>query len=68
MAISVLAEEGDNILCPVPNFPLYITLANAKGIDVKFYKLIPDADAAVGRNAWECDLNDMKAQIDSRTR
>ena len=61
LAIGVLANEGDNILCPVPNFPLYITLANAKGIEVKFYKLIPE-------RSWEADLADMRAQVDERTR
>jgi len=60
MAISLLAEPGQNILIPRPGFPLYQTLAKGLGIRTKFYNLIHD------RN-FEIDLNHLESQIDENT-
>ena len=40
LAISVLLDEGDNILCPRPGFPLYEVITNSLGANVKHYNLI----------------------------
>ncbi|XP_076333811.1 tyrosine aminotransferase-like [Tachypleus tridentatus] len=40
MCINVLANPGQNILVPRPVFPLYRTLAQSAGIEVKYYNLL----------------------------
>jgi tyrosine aminotransferase len=61
MAISAMANPGDNILVPRPGFPLYKTLANGLGITTKEYDLLP-------LKGWECDLDHMRAMIDENTK
>jgi tyrosine aminotransferase len=60
MAIGVLADEGQNILVPMPGFSLYETLASSKGIECKFYKLLP-------QRKWEADLEHLESLIDQKT-
>jgi tyrosine aminotransferase len=40
MCIGVLCNEGDNILLPRPGFSLYQTLADSKGVEVRYYDLL----------------------------
>lgn len=61
MAFDALLNPGDNILLPQPGFSLYKTICDSKGYQTKWYNLRADA-------GWECDLDSMRAQIDSRTR
>jgi tyrosine aminotransferase len=61
MAITVLANEGDNILLPQPGFSLYKTLCDSKGIEVRLYRLLPEKE-------WEADVDHMRTLIDRRTR
>lgn len=61
LAISVLLNPGDNMLIPKPAFALYQTLAEAKGIAVKHYALLPE-------RSWEVDLEHLESLIDARTR
>lgn len=49
LAIGTLLDPGDELLVPCPGFPLYTTIAEARGIKLSPYKLRPDAD-------WEADL------------
>ncbi len=60
ISIGVLANEGQSILIPRPGFSLYETLASSKGMDCKFYNLLPD-------KKWEVDLNHLESLIDDRT-
>lgn len=60
LAISVLANPGQNILVPKPGFSLYRTLAVSLGIQVRYYKLIPE-------RSWEIDLDDLEALSDDNT-
>ncbi|XP_051884589.1 tyrosine aminotransferase [Pristis pectinata] len=60
LAISVLANSGQNILIPRPGFSLYKTLAVSLGIEVKLYNLLPE-------RSWEIDLQHMEALIDDKT-
>ncbi|XP_075925718.1 tyrosine aminotransferase isoform X2 [Petromyzon marinus] len=60
MAITVLANPGDNILVPRPGFSLYQTLATSHGVHVKHYDLLPD-------QCWEIDLEHMESLVDART-
>ncbi|KAF8982023.1 hypothetical protein BGZ46_001924 [Entomortierella lignicola] len=60
MCIGVLCNEGDNILLPRPGFSLYQTVADSKGIQVRYYDLLPDSN-------WEMDLKQLESLIDDRT-
>jgi len=60
LAMSVLANEGDNILLPAPGFSLYQTMCDYKGIAHKFYHLNPAKN-------WEIDLGHLESLIDSKT-
>ena len=61
LAITSIANPGDNILVPRPGFPLYKTLANGLGIKTKEYDLMP-------LQGWECDLKSMESEIDDKTK
>ncbi|KAJ8951181.1 hypothetical protein NQ314_007721 [Rhamnusium bicolor] len=60
--ITVLADgvKNHNILIPRPGFPIYRTLAEAIGVSVRYYNLIPE-------NNWEADLHHLESQIDQNT-
>ncbi|GBP66560.1 Tyrosine aminotransferase [Eumeta japonica] len=60
LAVSVLADAGQNILVPRPGFMIYKTLAEGLGIDVKYYNLLPNQQ-------WNVDLEDLENQIDDDT-
>lgn len=60
LCIGAIADEGDNILIPCPGFSLYETLGSSKGIECRYYNLLPN-------KSWECDLAHMESLIDSKT-
>eukprot|EP01116_Phalansterium_solitarium_P010982 TRINITY_DN26592_c0_g1_i1.p1 TRINITY_DN26592_c0_g1~~TRINITY_DN26592_c0_g1_i1.p1 ORF type:complete len:421 (+),score=54.83 TRINITY_DN26592_c0_g1_i1:132-1394(+) len=60
MAMTVLANAGQNILLPAPGFTLYQTICGYKGISARFYRLKPDSN-------WEIDLDHMSSLIDDNT-
>lgn len=61
LVITALVDEGDNILVPQPGFPLYQVIAESLGGNTKNYALLP-------HKGWECDVQDMEAQIDENTK
>lgn len=61
IAIGALANEGDNLLLPLPGFSLYPTICDNKGIEKRFYRLLPD-------QGWEIDLEHIRSLKDSRTK
>ncbi|CAG9566760.1 unnamed protein product [Danaus chrysippus] len=60
MAITAIADSGQNILVPRPGFMIYQTLAEGLGITIKFYSLLPNEQ-------WKVDLDDLEGQIDDDT-
>lgn len=60
MCISVLANDGQNILIPRPGFSIYRTLAISHGIEVRSYNLLPNKQ-------WQIDLEQMETLIDENT-
>lgn len=60
LCINVLANEGQTILLPRPGFSVYQTIADSKGINCKYYNLIPE-------KSWEIDLAHLESLIDSTT-
>jgi alanine-synthesizing transaminase len=61
MAVQALLDDGDEILIPAPDFPLWTAVTTLAGGKAVHY--LCDEDAA-----WLPDLADMAAKITSRTR
>jgi len=60
IAISTMADAGQNILIPRPGFPIYTTLSAGQEIETREYNLLPNKD-------WEADLDHMESLIDQNT-
>lgn len=58
----LLAEPGDEILCPTPTYPLFDDLAELANVKVRRYHLHRDA----GR--WTIDPDELAFQVTPRTR
>ncbi|MBL1217518.1 MAG: aminotransferase class I/II-fold pyridoxal phosphate-dependent enzyme [Planctomycetes bacterium] len=61
LALSALANPGDNVLTPSPGYPLYTAVLAKIGVANREYYLDED-------NAWQPDINDIRAKINDRTR
>jgi len=57
----LLAEAGDEILCPTPSYPLFETIAKLCGVTLTFYRLVEPSH-------WQIDLDYLESQITTRTR
>jgi aspartate/methionine/tyrosine aminotransferase len=57
----LLTENGDEILCPQPSYPLFDYIARLAGVYMRQYRL----DEA---NNWAIDLDHLESQITSGTR
>jgi tyrosine aminotransferase len=60
LCMTALSEPGSNILVPKPGFPIYKTLSSLIGVEIKYYKLLPQKN-------WEIDLEHMESMIDDKT-
>ena len=61
LAITALANPGDNILLPTPTYPLYATILTRLNVEARYYQLDESRD-------WEPDVEHMATLIDDRTR
>ncbi len=61
LAITALANPGENILLPCPTYPQYATITSRLGIEARYYKL----DAS---NNWQPDIEHIISIIDDKTR
>lgn len=57
----LLANAGDEILCPTPNYALLDSIAALAGVRLTSYRLQE-------RTRWEINFTDLRAQITARTR
>ena len=57
----LLANPGDEILCPRPSYPLFESIAELAGLRLRFYRLQES-------RGWEIDLDHLESQISTRTR
>ncbi len=57
----LLADEGDEILCPTPSYPLFDYIAALSGVRLASYPLVEGA-------RWSIDLARLDACISTRTR
>ena len=60
-AFKLLCEPGDNVLCPIPSYPLFDYIARLAGVEISKYRLVED-------RGWQIDLEHLEDQIDERTR
>ena len=61
VCLTALLNEGDNVLTPCPDYPLYSAIVCKTGAVLNSYYLNED-------DSWQPDLNDMRRKINSRTR
>jgi alanine-synthesizing transaminase len=61
LALSVLADPGDEVLVPTPTYPLYTAVLAKIGARAVYYRTDPT-------NGWQPDLDDIRAKVSSVTR
>ncbi|MEX2272309.1 MAG: aminotransferase class I/II-fold pyridoxal phosphate-dependent enzyme [Vicinamibacterales bacterium] len=61
LALGALADDGDEVLVPVPTYPLYTAVLAKLGARAVYYKLDP-------ANGWQPDLDDIRRQLSPSTR
>lgn len=57
----LLASPGEEILCPRPSYPLFESIAELAGLQLRHYRLQES-------RGWEIDLDHLESQISTRTR
>jgi alanine-synthesizing transaminase len=60
-SFKLLADEGDEILCPSPSYPLFDYIAALSGVRLIPYRLRE-------RDGWQIDLEHLEASLSTRTR
>lgn len=61
LALTTLAEQGDEVLVPVPTYPLYTAVLAKIGATPVFYRLDPS-------NGWQPDIGHLTSLVSPRTR
>ena len=61
VALTALADPGENVLIPTPGYPLYAAILNKLGVRENPYYLDES-------NGWQPDVADIAARIDDKTR
>jgi alanine-synthesizing transaminase len=61
LALTALAEQGDEVLVPSPTYPLYTAVLAKIGARAVYYRTDPS-------NGWLPDLDDVKTRVSSATR
>jgi alanine-synthesizing transaminase len=61
LALTALAESGDEVLVPTPTYPLYTAVLAKIGARAVFYRTDPD-------RGWQPDLDHLRSLITLRTR
>jgi aspartate/methionine/tyrosine aminotransferase len=57
----LVAEPGDEILCPSPSYPLFETIGRLCDVELRFYRLLESL-------RWAIDLNYLESQLTTKTR
>ncbi|GJD06337.1 Tyrosine aminotransferase [Galdieria sulphuraria] len=60
MVFNALCNPGDNVLIPRPGFPLFKTLLDNLGVEVRYYDLDP-------HQRWQIRLEKLPQLVDNRT-
>jgi alanine-synthesizing transaminase len=60
-AMTAMLNPGDNVLTPLPGYPLYSAVLCKLSVQERGYRLLADAD-------WNPDFDHMESLVDGRTR
>jgi len=60
-SFKLLADDGDEILCPRPSYPLFDYIAALSGVKLIPYRLVEG-------HGWDIDLDNLENSISTRTR
>ncbi len=60
-AFKLTADEGEEVLCPCPSYPLFDYIAALAGVRIVPYRMLEAA-------GWEIDLDQLDASVSTRTR
>src|ERR671912_2524954 len=61
LALTAMAQSGDEVLVPTPTYPLYTAVLAKIGARAVFYRTDPD-------NGWQPDLDHLRSSITGATR
>ena len=61
LALNVLVGEGDEVLVPLPTYPMYTAVIAKIGAQARYYRTDPHRD-------WQPDLDHLRSLVSSRTR
>ena len=61
LALSVLVDQGDDVLVPVPSYPFYTAVLSQLGARAVYYRADPT-------RGWEPDLDHLRSLIGPKTR
>ena len=61
LALTALANDGDEVLLPAPGYPIYPAILNKLGAIARYYKLNP-------ASAWQPAIEEIESLITDRTR
>ncbi len=61
LALHALVDEGDEVLVPLPTYPLYTAVLAKIGAQPRYYRTDPERD-------WLPDLDHMRSLVTARTR
>ncbi|MEE9323296.1 MAG: aminotransferase class I/II-fold pyridoxal phosphate-dependent enzyme [Candidatus Aenigmarchaeota archaeon] len=61
LAMNSLVNPGENVLTPVPGYPVYIAIINKIGAALNQYRTSEE-------NGWQPDVEDMRKRINDKTR
>jgi alanine-synthesizing transaminase len=61
LALTAIVDERDEVLVPLPTYPLYTAVMAKLGIEPRYYRTDPD-------NGWLPDLDHLRRLVTSRTR
>jgi len=61
LVLNALVDEGDEVLVPLPTYPLYTAVIAKIGAEARYYRTDPHRD-------WQPDLDHLRSLITPRTR
>ena len=61
LALTTLVNRGENVLCPLPGYPLYPAVLNKLEVELKPYELDED-------NGWQPNIEGMERNVNEKTR
>jgi alanine-synthesizing transaminase len=61
LALTAIVDDGDEVLVPLPTYPLYTAVMAKLGVEPRYYRTDPE-------NGWLPDLDHLRRLVTSRTR